>query len=269
MEKNNRKLYVPDRHYPTKHISPSPTLTTGNNPNVLSTQMKCLKLNKSENRATSDKDMNSSDFDRYEANDEAFIEFSTLEDQNTFNKSYSNMNILGDLDDGYFNRDEDRFGKKGRNEQESDILGQLDFLLESSMPSQNDIDVRGITESYVDRNNDMAGFAEELMLDSVDKNIMLEPMSDIRKMVQTYMRKVKDQMSNTNMKTLTLIEKIIDLLHRNECRSGSERKKILGLFEEIQANGGLPKIVEKEAVQKYPDMVSFIAPKSEKDYVIF
>lgn len=47
------------------------------------------------------------------------------------------------------------------------------------------------------------------------------------------------------------------------------KKKILSLFDDIHVNGGLPKIVEREAMQKYPDMVMYIAPKSEKEYVIF
>lgn len=264
MDRNTRPHHHPystERINPNKGISPAPLIT--NNPNQLTVQMKNLKLNKSENKANSDRDVNSSDVERFDANDEAFIEFSTLEDPNNFNKSYSNMNILGDLGE------DERYGKKSRNETESDILGQLDFLLESNMHSQNDIDTRGVDSAYGGRNNDLDKFTEELMMDSVDRDIIYEPMLDVKKMTQSYMKKVKDQMSNTNIKTLTLIEKIIDLLHRNECRTSSEKKRILGLFDEIQQNGGLPKNVEKEAVQKYPDMASFIAPKSDKDYVIF
>lgn len=268
MDRNNRYPYHTDRSNNHKHVSPSPALITNQNPNQLAVQMKNLKLNRSEHRAQVDKDMSNSDVERYEANDEAFIEFSTLDDPNQFNKSYSNMNILGDLDDTYSGAD-DRFGKRSKNESEADILGQLDFLLESSMPSQNDISTRGMAHSYGDRSNDIDKFTEELMMDSIDRNIMFEPLQEIKKMTQGYMKKTKDQMSASNMKILTLIEKIIDLLQRNECKTTSERKRILALFDDIQASGGLPKAVEKEATQKYPDMVTFIAPKSEKDYVIF
>ena len=273
MDKNNRHTYANNQPHTHKNISQAPTLMPNQNqtinPHHLSTQMRSLKLNKSDNRGQSDKEVNNSNIERYEANDEAFIEFSTLGEPNTFDKSYSNMNILGDLDEGYSNRDDDRYGKRSKNETETDILGQLDFLLESSMPSQNDIDVRGMCNSYGDRNNDMDKFTEELMMDSIDKQIMYEPMVDVKKMTQNYMKKSKDQMSSANMRVLTVIENIIDLLHRNECKTVGERKKILALFDELQTVGGLPKAVEKEAAQKYPDMVTFIAPKSEKDYVIF
>lgn len=273
MDRNAKHTYSNAHNAPHKHISPAPMLTPTHNQtlnqHLLSTQMKTLKLNKSDNRGNAERETNNSQIERCDANDEAFIEFSTLEDPSNFNKSYSNMNILGDLDEGYSGRDEERYGKRSKNETEVDILGQLDFLLESSMPSQNDIDVRGMCSSYAEKNNDMDKFTEELMMDSVDSSIIYDPMIDIKKMTQNYMKKSKDQMNNRNMSILTIIEKIIDLLHRNECRSVSEKKKILALFDDLQAVGGLPKIVEKEAVQKYPDMVTFIAPKSEKDYVIF
>lgn len=263
MERHPKHPQNHDRLNPQsqKHLSPSPVLTHGHNQNQLTAQMQNLKLNNSEQNVQRDKNDND-DSERYEQNDEAFIEYSTLDEPNTFNKSYSNVNILGDLDD-------EKYGKKNRAESDVDILGQLDYLLESNMPSQQDIDLRGNDGGFGDKNDDIDKFTEELMMESIDRSIMYEPMVDVKKMTQSYMKKIKDQMNTLNMKTLTLIEKIIDMLHRNECRTSTEKKKILGLFDDIQANGGLPKSVEREAVKKYPDMIMFIAPKNEKEYVIF
>lgn len=219
MEKYPKHPHNIDRlnHHSQKHLSSSPVITNGHNLNQLTAQMHNLKLNKSEQRVQVEKDDND-DIERYEQNDEAFIEFSTLDEPNAFNKSYSNVNILGDLDD-------DKYGKKNRGESDVDILGQLDYLLESNMPSQNDIDIRGSDNGFGEKNNDIDKFTEELMMDSIDRNTMYEPMVDVKKMTQSYMKKVKDQMNTLNMKTLTLVEKIIDLFYRNECRTSNEKKR--------------------------------------------
>lgn len=269
MEKRSRNPYLEklqNKH--VKHISPAPTISQSKY-NKLSTQMQSLKLNKSEQRMALERG-SEDDSQRYEQNDEAFIEFSTVDDPNAFNKSCSNINILQDLDDGYSNREDYRYSKKSRADTDNDILGQLDYLLESSMPSQNDIDIRGFDSmNTIDKFNDIDKFTEELLLDSVDKKVMLEPLKFAREKIHDQMKRGKNVTHSSNMKILTNIEKILDLLKRNECRTRIEKRRILEIFNDIQANGGLPKTVEKETLKKYPDMATFLAAKNEKDYLIF
>lgn len=264
MERNAKaqNLTTKNHVHIAKHVSPAPTTNQYFKQSELTVQMQNLKLNRSDQRVPVDQKSND-ESQRYEENDEAFIEFSTMDDPVNFNKSYSNANILQGLED-------DRYSKRTKTESDNDILGQLDYLMESNMQSQNDIDIRGLESMVaIDKNSEIDKFTEELMMDSIERSYMFEPMVDIKKMTENYIKKRKDQMNNVNMKTLTLIEKVIDLLKRNECRTKAEKKKILELFNDIQNNGGLPKVVERDASNRYPDMAMFIVPKSDKEYVIF
>ena len=227
------------------------------------------KANKSDNEMVIEK--NSGDeFERYEQNDEAFIEFSSLDDPNAFSKSYSNFNLLQDLDDKYSFNDTSKQIARGKNESETDIFGQLDYILESSIHNQSDIDFRGAESfSHIDRPKEIDRFAEELMMESIDKRYMYEPLEDVRLMLQRYMQRAKGGATGANVKMLGVVDRIIELFKRNEYKSKTEKTRILELFKEIQVLGGLPKAVKSEVASRYPDLAEFLVPGSGNDFVVF
>ena len=168
-------------------------------------------------------------------NDMGFLDDCLQETNQKLNLTADEKDDLEDIDDEEIEKEYEEFMRNmSQNAQVNDFMGQLSQLMESSINIDgNSQEGLGNFLGGIDESADFDMFADNLIGQFIEKEVIYEPLKEAKQKVEEHIAKNPENQSDKNLKILTILNNILSTLDKDDYKSPENREKVMKLFEDL------------------------------------